>query len=68
MVEASAAAWFGAAGLEVTGIVEEEGEVVVGCRRPAGRWCCAGRAGAGPARRGAVRWCLEMLRARTAAR
>ena len=37
MVQGSAAVWFGAAGFEVTGVVEEGGEVVVGVQTPDGQ-------------------------------
>ncbi len=37
MVEASTAAWFGAAGLEVTGVEEVRGEVAVGVQTPGGQ-------------------------------
>ena len=37
MVQASAAAWFGAAGFEVTGVGEEGGEVVVSVQTPDGQ-------------------------------
>lgn len=43
MVEASAALWFGAFGLEVTGVEEVGGEVVVGVQTPGGQEVfCAG--------------------------
>ena len=37
MVQGSAAAWFGAAGFEVAGVVEGGGEVVVGVQTPDGQ-------------------------------
>ena len=45
MVEASAAAWFGAAGLEVTGVEEAHGEVVVGVQTPGGQVVFCGSCG-----------------------
>ena len=45
MVEASTAAWFGAAGLEVTGVEEVRGEVVVGVQTPGGQVVFCGSCG-----------------------
>ena len=45
MVEGSAAAWFGALGLEVTGVEEVEGEVVVRVQTPVGQVVFCGSCG-----------------------
>lgn len=45
MVEVSAAAWFGAAGLEVTGVEEAYGEVSVGVQTPGGQVVFCGLCG-----------------------
>ena len=48
MVEGSAVAWFGALGLEVTGVEEASGEVVVGVQTPGGQVVLCASCGEGP--------------------
>ena len=45
MVEGSAVLWFGALGLEVTGVEEAGGEVVVGVQTPVGQVVLCGLSG-----------------------
>ena len=45
MVEGSAVLWFGALGLEVTGVEEAQGEVAVGVQTPGGQVVLCGSCG-----------------------